>query len=80
MRTLLRRTRGPLAAAALLAAMGFGASTALASPARVPECTDPGANGACSSNLGCQRICDRAAPGSIGNCNTSTYCCYCTEW
>jgi hypothetical protein len=61
-------------------ALGFGASTATAEPPRVPECTDPSANGACSSNLGCQRICDRAAPGSIGSCDTSTYCCYCIEF
>ena len=79
MTTALRRMR-ILVVALAVGGLGFGASAAMAGPPRVPECTDPWASSSCSSNLGCQRFCDRAVPGSIGSCDTSTYCCYCIEF
>lgn len=79
MRTTLRRTRASLLGLAVLGALGFGASAALAEPLRVPECLDPLANGPCGSDLGCRSYCDRYVPGTFGSCNESTYCCYCVE-
>jgi hypothetical protein len=80
MRTLLRGTRSALLGLAVMGALGFGASAALAEPLRLPECQDPYANTACSSDLGCQRWCDKnVGTGLVGSCNESTYCCYCIE-
>lgn len=79
MRTTLRRTRASLLGLAVLGALGFGASAAVARPLPVPECQDPWASGPCSSDLGCRSYCDRKFPGTIGSCNESTYCCYCIE-
>jgi hypothetical protein len=73
MRTLLRRSRGPLAAAALLAALGFGASTALASPA--PPCTRL-AIGKCSNLSQCQNQCAQVG-GNVANAHCDSGCCYC---
>lgn len=77
MRTLLRRTRGPLAAAALLAALGFGASTALASPA--PPCPRL-AIGKCTNLSQCQNQCAQVG-GNVANARCETDggsgCCYC---
>jgi hypothetical protein len=78
MTTILRRTRGPLLGLAVLGALGFGASAALAEPLRLPECTDPYASGPCATSSGCSSYCaSRFGPGTISYCNTSTYCCYC---
>jgi hypothetical protein len=73
MRTLLRRTRGPMAAAALLAALGFGASTALASPA--PVCPRL-AIGRCNSLAQCQDQCAQRG-GNVANARCDSGCCYC---
>ena len=77
MRTMLRRTRHTLLGLAVLGALGFGTSAAMAE-VRVPECTDPTADAPCASDLGCQRNCDRLfGPGTAGYCNEAIYCCYC---
>jgi hypothetical protein len=79
MRTMLRRTRASLLSLAVLGALGFGTSAALAEPLRVPECTDPTADGPCGSDRGCKSYCDGLfGPGTAGFCVESTYCCYCT--
>jgi hypothetical protein len=79
MRSILRRTRASLLSLAVLGALGFGASAALAGPVRVPACQDPTADGPCSSDTGCRSYCDRLlGPGTAGFCTESTYCCYCT--
>lgn len=82
MRTMISRSRAALLSLSVLGVLGFGASAALAEAPRVPECQDPTANTACSSDLGCRAYCDRRfGPGAtVGNCNESTYCCYCIEW
>ena len=78
MRTMIRRSRAALLSLAVLGALGFGASSALAGPMRLPECTDPEANGPCGTDSGCRSYCDRLfGPGTGGFCNENTYCCYC---
>jgi hypothetical protein len=80
MPAMLRRTRTSLLGLAVLAALGFGASSALAEARRLPECTDPLADGPCGSDSGCSADCKQwYGPGTIGSCNESTYCCYCVE-
>lgn len=73
MRTLLRSTRGPLAALALLAALGFGATSALASPA--PPCPEL-AIGKCSNLSQCQSQCTQVG-GNVANARCDSGCCYC---
>jgi hypothetical protein len=80
MRTILRRTRHTVLGMAVLGALGFGASAALAEPLRLPECTDPYASGPCATSSGCRSFCEsKFGPGIAAYCNTSTYCCYCIE-
>lgn len=77
MRAILRGTRGALAAAAVLAALGFGATAALASPA--PPCPRL-AIGRCTSLAQCQDPCAQLG-GDVANarCDTDggSGCCYC---
>ncbi len=76
-RTILRRARPALGTAAVLAALGFGATTALASPA--PPCPRL-AIGRCTSLAQCQDQCAQVG-GSVANarCDTDggSGCCYC---
>jgi hypothetical protein len=77
MRVILRRTRGSLAAAAVLTTLGFGASAALASPA--PPCPRL-AIGKCSNLSQCQNQCAQVG-GNVANARCETDggsgCCYC---
>ena len=73
MRAILSRTRGALAAVALLAAMGFGATSALASPA--PPCPEL-AIGKCSNLSQCQNQCAQVG-GNVANARCDSGCCYC---
>jgi hypothetical protein len=77
LRTMLRGTRNTLLGLAVLGALGFGTSAALAEPLRAQFYTDPEADGFCSTHYGCSTYCDRTfAPGTGGWCNLTTDCCY----
>lgn len=77
MRTILGRTRGWLAAATVLGTLGFGASSALASPA--PPCPRL-AIGRCTNLAQCQDQCAQVG-GNVANARCETDggvgCCYC---
>jgi hypothetical protein len=73
MRVIFSRTRGALAAVALLAALGFGATSALASPA--PPCPEL-AIGKCSNLSQCQNQCAQVG-GNVANARCDSGCCYC---
>ena len=74
----MKTARTTLLSLAVLGALGFGASAAVAGPMRLPECTDPEANGPCGTDSGCRSYCDRLfGPGTGGFCNENSYCCYC---
>jgi hypothetical protein len=81
MRTMISRSRATLLSLSVLGALGFGASAALAEAPRLPECRDQSADGVCGTDSGCQSDCNQIyGPGArFGNCNESTYCCYCIE-
>ena len=77
MGTLLRRTRGMLATGAVLAALGFGASSALANPA--PPCPRLSI-GKCTNLAQCQNQCAQMGGDvSRARCETDggVGCCYC---
>lgn len=72
MSNLIRTARTGLFAAAVAAALGFGASQALAAPPRPCPLT---AFGSCSNQANCERTCERAGyPVGQGCVNG---CCYC---
>ena len=73
MRTILRRTRGSLLALGVLAALGFGASAALADVA--PVCPRL-AIGRCNSLAQCQDQCAQVG-GDVANASCRDGCCYC---
>lgn len=77
MRTMLRRTRGSLLGLAMLGALGFGASSALASPAApCPRL----AIGKCTNLSQCQNQCAQFGGDVAGaRCETNggSGCCYC---
>jgi hypothetical protein len=70
----LKSVRTAVFAAGVGAALLFGA-TSVRAEARVPACTDPGAQGSCSTTAGCQKSCQFNYGASTGTC--SSYCCYC---
>jgi hypothetical protein len=73
MRTILDRARTALAAAAMLASLGFGATSALASPSAVcPRL----AIGRCNSLAQCQDQCAQLG-GNVANARCDSGCCYC---
>lgn len=73
MQTLLHRTRGALAAAAVLAALAFGATSALADPAApCPRL----AIGKCNTLTQCQNQC-ASVGGDVANARCDAGCCYC---
>lgn len=77
MRTMLHRTRATFVALAVLGALGFGASAALASPAGpCPRL----AIGKCTSLAQCQDQCAQLG-GNVANARCETNggsgCCYC---
>ncbi|HEV3050996.1 MAG TPA: hypothetical protein VGX50_11830 [Longimicrobium sp.] len=76
MPTMLRKTRNTLLGLAVLGALGFGTSAALAEPLRVPTCTDPEADTACSTSVGCSSYCYRLYGRGPSYC-ASNDCCYC---
>ncbi len=79
MTSLLHSARGCAAALAVAGALSFGASTALAAPLRVQACTDPTAQGTCTSTSDCRKICNRLSNGLIPVCDTGTSCCTCQK-
>ena len=70
----LRSIRGALFAGGVTGALFFGAIT-LRAEARVPACNDPFANGSCSTQSSCQKLCQTKFGAGTGSC--SSYCCYC---
>ncbi len=70
----LRRLRAAVFAGGVGAALLFGATTARAE-VRGPACNDPGAEGSCTTQSGCQKSCQFNYGASTGTC--SNYCCYC---
>lgn len=75
----IARARAFAGTLALAAALGFGARAALAAPARLQECTDPTAQGTCTSTSDCRKICNRLSNGLIPACDTRTFCCTCQK-
>lgn len=71
----VRRTTSFAYAAAVAAALGFGATQALAAPRSA--CLDNGSTvlGACSSNTQCTDRCRLSDPEATGRCNSG--CCFC---
>ena len=72
MRTMLRHTRTPLLGLAVLAALGFGASSALAEARPCPLITI----GSCGNLARCQDAC-AAAGGNVADAHCTNGCCYC---
>ena len=62
-------------AAAVAAALAFGAAQAAASPAAARTCDDPSI-GACGSRLQCLQMCSAVDP-TVTEWNCSGGCCYC---
>jgi hypothetical protein len=42
-------------------------------------CTDPTAQGTCTSTSDCRKICNRLSNGLIPVCDTRTFCCTCQK-
>jgi hypothetical protein len=61
------------------ASLAFGARAALATPAPMQTCSDPTAQGSCSSTSDCRKICNRLSNGLIPVCDTQTHCCTCQK-
>lgn len=77
MRTILGRTRTPLLGLAVLAALGFGASSALAEARPCPLRPCPlTAIGTCGNLARCQDAC-AAAGGDVANASCREGCCFC---
>jgi hypothetical protein len=72
MRTMLRRTPASLAGLALLGALGFGASAALAQARPCPLT----AIGTCGNLARCQEAC-AARGGDPANASCTNGCCFC---
>jgi hypothetical protein len=79
MRTMLTVARHGAYAAAVALALGFGTRAALASPLPAQTCTDPTAQGTCTSTSDCRKICNRLSNGLIPFCDTPTFCCSCQK-
>jgi hypothetical protein len=79
MESVLTRTRRGVYAAAVALALAFGARSALAAPAPEQTCTDPTAQGTCTSTNACRKICNRLSNGLIPVCDTRTFCCSCQK-
>ena len=69
------------AAVAVLTAFSraVGARATLAGPALMQTCTDPTAQGSCSSTSDCRKICNRLSNGLIPVCDTRSHCCTCQK-
>ncbi|HEU4883592.1 MAG TPA: hypothetical protein VFT45_15135 [Longimicrobium sp.] len=72
----IRKARAAVMALAVLGALGFGTSAALAEPLRVPVCTDPEADTACATSVGCNSYCNRKYGPGPSYCAAND-CCYC---
>ena len=72
MPAMLRRTRAPLLALAVLGALGFGASSALAEARPCPLT----AIGTCGNLAKCQEACF-AAGGRPADATCTNGCCFC---
>lgn len=75
----LARARSVVSALAVAAALAFGVRAALAAPAPMQTCTDPTAQGSCTSTSECRKICNRLSNGLIPVCDTRTHCCTCQK-
>lgn len=75
MRTMLRRTRMSMMGFAVLAALGFGASSAVAEVRPEAACGDPFANGSCTTTSACAKYCKGSVGAGTGQCSSG--CCYC---
>lgn len=73
MSTLLRRARAPLLGLAVLGALGFGASSALASARPCPLT----AIGSCGNLARCQEACANAPGGRPAEATCTNGCCFC---
>lgn len=76
---MLTKARRAAYAAAVLAAMSFGARAAVASPPAMRACADPTAQGTCNSTSDCRKICNRLSHGLIPVCDTASQCCTCQK-
>jgi hypothetical protein len=76
---MIEKVRGALFVAGVGAALAFGGRTALASPLPLQTCTDPTAQGTCTSTSDCRKICNRLSNGLIPVCDTRTFCCTCQK-
>lgn len=72
MRILLRRTRTPLLGLAVLAALGSGASSAMAEARPCPRT----AIGTCGNLARCQDTCADVG-GDVANARCTDGCCFC---
>lgn len=72
MRTIAKRTRGALALLAVLGALGFGASSALAEARPCPLT----AIGSCGTLAKCQDAC-LARGGNAAEASCTNGCCFC---
>ena len=79
MKAMLTVARRGAYAAAVALALGFGTRAALASPLPPQTCTDPTAQGTCTSTSDCRKICNRLSNGLIPFCDTRTFCCSCQK-
>jgi hypothetical protein len=73
------RIRNAVFGLAVVGALGFGASSVAAAPAPFQTCTDPTAQGSCTSTSDCRKICHRLSNGLIPVCDTQTHCCTCQK-
>ena len=72
MRTTLRRTRASLLGVAVMAALGFGASSAMADVSPTAACPNP--DSWCTITSDCPGYCKAIGAGT-GQCSRG--CCYC---
>jgi hypothetical protein len=72
MRTILRRTRAPLLGLAVLAALGFGATSVMAEARPCPETSI----GSCPNLARCQDNC-AGLGGNVADARCTNGCCFC---
>ena len=70
----IRRMRAAVFAGCVGAALAFGATAARADAGAAGSCSDPLANGTCTTHAGCTASC-LPEKGDTGTCMNS--CCYC---
>jgi hypothetical protein len=72
--------RNVLFGAAVAVSLAFGARTAAAGPVTARQaCADPTAEGTCSSQSDCRKICNRLSHGLVAFCDLPSGCCDCQK-